>query len=164
MKNSILTIAILSLLTFALPVSAADNNWKELSGLAFQSIDDDGNGAVTRSEYASFGDGVFVSMDGDSSKSLTLNEFYNWGFGMHDAADEAGQTEAFKTAMRVVFALWDRDADNQVTEAEYRKSLDLDFMRADLDQDESLTENEYRSGFSVVVAAQAAINPQNISN
>jgi|GEM_PF-1374897 len=164
MKNLILTIALLSSLTFAMPVSAADNDWKELSGLAFQSIDDDGNGAVNRSEYASFGDDVFVSMDDDSSGSLSLSEFYNWGFGMHDAADDVGQTEAFKTAMRVVFALWDRNADNQVTEAEYQQSLDLDFERADLDQDESLTEKEYRSGFSVVVAAQAAINPQTTSN
>lgn len=164
MKRSILTIAILSSITLAMPVSAADNDWKTLSGLAFQTIDDDGNGAVTRKEYAGFGDGVFVSMDGDSSGSLSLSEFYNWGFGMHDAADEAGQTEAFKTAMRVVFALWDRNADQQVTEAEYRQSLELDFQRADLDQDEILMENEYRSGFSVIVAAQAAIHPQSVSN
>lgn len=164
MRNSILAVAVLYSLTFVLPTSAAENDWKEIAGLAFQSIDDDGNGAVTQSEYSNFGDGVFVSMDNDSSGSLSLSEFYNWGFGMHNAAEDAGQSEAFKTAMRVVFALWDRDADNQVTEAEYRQSLDLDFQRADLDQNGALTEKEYRSGFSVVVAAQAAIHPQSINN
>ena len=164
MKKSILTIAILSSLTFALPVSAADNDWKELSGMAFQAIDGDGNGSATPGEFFSFGDGVFVSMDGDRSGSLSLGEFYNWGFGMHNAAEDAGKSEAFKTAMRVVYALWDRNADSQVTAAEYKQSLDFEFKRADLDKDRSLTEAEYRAGFSVVVAAQAAIHPQSTKN
>lgn len=164
MKNSILTIAVLSSLTFVLPASATENDWKELSGLAFQSIDNDGNGSVTSDEFSSFGDDVFSSMDSDSSDSLSLDEFYGWGFGMHNAAEDAGQSEAFKTAMRVVFALWDRNADSEVTVAEYRESLDLDFLRADLDQDKTLTETEYLSGFSVVVAAEAAIQPQSTNN
>ncbi|QFT30444.1 EF hand [Labrenzia sp. THAF82] len=164
MKRSILTIACFSCLALVPPTAAADNDWKELSGLAFQSIDKDGDGKVTPSEYSSFGDDVFSSMDYDSSKALTLDEFYNWGFGMHNAAEDAGQSEAFKTAMRVVFALWDRNADSQVTAAEYDESLEFDFLRADLDQDKTLSEPEYLSGFSVVVAAKAAIHPQSTKN
>ncbi|WP_299474439.1 hypothetical protein [uncultured Roseibium sp.] len=164
MKMSILSIAMLSSLTFAMPAAADENDWKELSGLAFQSIDKDEDGHLTASEYSSFGDAVFSSMDNDNSKALALNEFYNWGFGMHNAAEDAGQSEAFKTAMRVVFALWDRNADGQVTAAEYRESIDLDFLRADLDRDRTLTEPEYLSGFSVVVAAKAAIHPQSTNN
>ncbi len=164
MKKTIPAIAILSSLTFALPASAADGDWKELSGLAFRSIDADGNGAITPSEYSDFGGDVFSSMDHDGSRSLSLGEFYGWGFGMHNAAEDVGQAEAFKTAMRVVFALWDRDADNQVTADEYRQSLDFDFQRADLDQGGFLSEREYLSGFSVVVAAQAAIHPQPTNN
>ncbi len=164
MKKSISLFAILSSLTFAWPVSAADNDWKELSGLAFQTIDSDGNESVTLSEFSNFGEGVFVSMDGDGSGSLSFGEFFNWGFGMHNAAEDTGKSDAFKTSMRVVYALWDRDADNQVTVSEYKQSLDFEFIRADLDRDRSLTEEEYLAGFSIVVAAQAAIHPQSISN
>lgn len=140
MKNALLTIAMLSSLAFALPVAAVTNDWKELSGLAFKSIDDDWNGVVTRSEYSNIGDDVFVSMDGNSSGSLSLSEFYACGFGLRDTAKMAGQAEAFNTAMRVVFALWDCDADNLITK------------------------QEYRSGFSVIVAAEAAIQTQSVSN
>jgi len=160
MKTSILSIALLSSLTFAMPATAADNDWKDLSGLAFQSIDADENGAVSPSEFSSFGEDVFVSMDSDESRALSLGEFYSWGFGMHDAATDSGRSDAFKTAMRVVFSLWDRNADDQVTASEYRQSLDFEFQRADLDGDGALTGDEYVAGFSVVVAAKAAIHPQ----
>lgn len=163
MKTTLLATAFLTSLAFTSAANAQEN-WKEISGLAYGSIDDDGSRAVTMEEFSSFGDDVFVSMDDDGSSSLSLGEFYNWGFGMHDAAKDTGQTEAFRTAMRVVFALWDRNADNQVTSEEYQQSLAFEFARADLDQDEALSEGEYLAGFSVVVAAQAAIHPQSTNN
>jgi hypothetical protein len=160
MKKSILTIALLSSLAFVVPTVAQENEWKELSGMAFNAIDDDENGGITSTEFSSFGDDVFVSMDYDGSKSLSHGEFYNWGFGMHNAAEDANRKYAFKTAMGVVYSLWDLNADNLITEDEYRKSLDFEFLRADLDQNKTLTSEEYLAGFSIVVAARAAINPQ----
>ena len=111
-----------------------------------------------------FGDDVFLSMDSDGSGSLSLGEFYNWGFGMHNAAADAGQTQAFETAMRVVFALWDRDADNRIPVQEYRQAFGNELLRADLDQDGILTETEFLAGFSIVVASRAAIHPQSLDN
>ena len=151
-------------LMFAAPAIAQSSDWKDLSGLAFQSIDADQNGRISPSEFSNFGDDVFVSMDSDASGALSLGEFYNWGFGMHNVAEDAGQAPAFETAMRVVFALWDRDADNRVTAKEYRQSLNFEMMRADLDADKALSEAEYLAGFSIVAAAQAAIHPQPTDN
>jgi hypothetical protein len=164
MKTAILATAFLASLAITSPAIADETAWKEISGLAFGTIDNDESGAVTPGEFSSFGDDVFLSMDGDESGSLSLAEFYNWGFGMHEAAKDAGQTKAFKTAMRVVFALWDRNGDEQVTVEEYRQSIGFEFMRADVDQDRRLSEPEYLSGFSVVVAAHSAINPQSTDN
>lgn len=160
MKKSITTIALLSSLAIAFPSVAQENGWSDLSGLAFAAIDDNENGTVTETEFSSFGDNVFVSMDYDNSNALSLSEFYNWGFGMHNAAEDANRKYAFKTAMRVVYSLWDLNADNQVTMDEYKQSLGFEFLRADLDQDKMLSKDEYLAGFSIVVAAQAAIDPR----
>ena len=157
------TIAVFALMLGA-PAIADTSDWKDLSGLAFQSIDADENGNLSASEFSSFGEDVFHSMDSDASGALSLGEFYNWGFGMHNVAEDAGQSPAFETAMRVVFALWDRDGDNNVSGEEYRQSLDLEMMRADLDEDSVLSEAEYLAGFSIVAAAQAAIHPQPTDN
>lgn len=164
MKHSTFVTATLIALLLGAPVVADTSDWKDLSGLAFQSIDADANGSITSSEFSTFGEDVFHSMDTDESRALSLGEFYNWGFGMHDAAADAGQADAFETAMRVIFALWDRNADNEVTSTEYQQSLSFETMRADLDGDGALTEAEYLAGFSIVVAAQAAIHPQSIDN
>jgi hypothetical protein len=164
MKTAIFTAATIATLALTLPLFADTSEWKELSGLAFKSIDRDENGVVTADEFSAFGGDVFFSMDTNASGALSLGEFYNWGFGMHNAAENVGQSDAFGTAMRVVFALWDRNADNQVSADEYRQSLGYELTRADLDKDNSLTEAEYLAGFSVVVAAHAAIHPQSIDN
>ena len=45
------------------------------------------------------------------------------------------------------------------SKTEYRQSLSADFRRADFNNDAVLTEEEFLSGFSINVAARAAINP-----
>lgn len=159
-KTSVIAIATLASLALAIPAATQENDWKELSGMAFNTIDDDENGGITSQEFSKFGDDVFISMDYDGSNSLSLGEFFNWGFGMHNAAEEASRKYAFETAMRVVYSLWDLNADNQVTVDEYQQSLEFEFLRADLNHDKTLTREEYLAGFSVVVAAHAAIHPQ----
>ncbi|WP_298922186.1 hypothetical protein [uncultured Roseobacter sp.] len=61
--------------------------------------------------------------------------------------------------MRVVFAFWDRDGDGLVSKSEHNRSLSYDFQRADLNDDARLDLQEFKTGFAVMVAPRAAINP-----
>lgn len=145
----------------AAPVGALaqSSEGRDLAKLAFQSLDTAERGFIDQGEFTTFGGDVFVSMDHNEDKKLSLGEFLSWGFGMEQVAEDAGRAEAYETAMRVVFAFWDRNGDNQITRTEHRQSLLADFRRADADNDAVLTEEEFLLGFSVNVAARAAINP-----
>lgn len=157
------TTFTLILLTAALAVpalaSAQTSEGRDLAKLAFKSVDQDEKGYIDQGEFTLFGGDVFVSMDYDENNRISLDEFLSWGFGMELIAEEAGRAEAYETAMRVVFAFWDRNGDTEISKTEYRQSLSADFRRADFNNDAVLTEEEFLSGFSINVAARAAINP-----
>ena len=158
MRKTSLLIAAIALLAAPL-ASAEETEGRRLAGLAFDSLDRANRGFVDYGEFHNFGGDVFFSMDGDESGSLSLAEFLNWDYGMLPAAQEAGREEAYDTALRVVFAFWDRNGDGEISRTEHRQSLGLDFQRADTDNDALLTREEFLSGFSVMVALRAAINP-----
>lgn len=159
MRTGFITFTLLATLALPAATLAEDNEGRRLAELAFQSVDGTDRGFIDQGEFTNFGGDVFVSMDADESKSLSLNEYLSWGYGMELVAEDAGRAEAYETAMRVVFAFWDRDGDGEITRTEHRKSLMADFRRADLDDDAILTKEEFTTGFSVLVAARAAINP-----
>lgn len=98
-------------------------------------------------------------MDNDESGAWSLAEFLIWDFGMQPAAVAAGREAAYETALRVAFAFWDRNADGMINRPEHRHRLTGDFRRADADNDAILTMDEFTSGFSVMGALRAAINP-----
>ncbi len=112
-----------------------------------------------QADFTNFGSDVFTSMDYDDNDSLSQEEFLSWDYGMLPLAQEAGREAAYETALRVVFAFWDRNGDNMISKTEHRQSLSTDFRRADADNDATLTEGEFTSGFSIMVALRAAINP-----
>ena len=59
--------------------------------------------------------------------------------------------------MRVVFAFWDRNGDGELSRTEHRQSLVTDFRRADLDNNMTIDKNEFLTGFSMNIAARAAL-------
>lgn len=142
-----------------LAASAQDTPGRQLAEMAFAGLDGADRGFIDQGEFSNFGSDVFVSMDSDESDSIALAEFLAWDVGFINIAQDAGREEAYETAMRVVFSFWDRDGDGEITRREHRISLMADFQRADLDNDALLTQEEMLSGFSVMVAARAAINP-----
>ncbi len=156
-------LAFVAALTVAIaaPVAALseENEGRQLAELAFKSIDGADRGFIDLGGYTNFGTDVFVSMDGDDSGKISLAEFMGWGYGMQPLAEKRDRADAYETALRVVFAFWDRNGDNQISKTEHRQSLISDFRRADTDNDAVLTEAEFLSGFSVMVALRAAINP-----
>ncbi|GAB5512045.1 MAG: hypothetical protein Rhims3KO_34460 [Hyphomicrobiales bacterium] len=136
------------------------NEGLRLAQLSFASMDGSDRGYVDMSEYLRYGVDVFVSMDQDESGGIDLPEFMDWDFGMSFVAEDRDAVPAYETALRVVFGFWDRNGDGMITSAEHGQSLVLDYQRADTDRDGKLTEEEYLSGFSVMVALRAALNPE----
>lgn len=63
------------------------------------------------------------------------------------------------TASKIFFAFWDRNGDGVLKAQEFRTSMSHDFRRADLDDDARLTLDEFISGFPIIVAMRAAIQP-----
>lgn len=159
MRTAFSFILLTAVLAAPAVATAQSSEGRDLAKLAFQSVDKTERGYIDQGEFTTFGGDVFVSMDYDANNKLSLGEFLSWGFGMEQVAEDAGRAAAYETAMRVVFAFWDRDGDNQITRTEHRQSLLADFRRADADNDAVLTEEEFLLGFSVNVAARAAINP-----
>jgi Ca2+-binding EF-hand superfamily protein len=102
-------------------------------------------------------------MDIDQDLKLTLGEFLSFDVGMKPIAEKLGRLDSHETAMRVVFAFWDRNGDGQVSNSEMSRSLSYDFQRADLNDDARLTQGEFVTGFTIMVALRAAINPAPIN-
>ena len=146
-------------LSFALatPGVAIAQEGKELAELVFESIDGAGRGYVDMGEFTNFGGDVFYSMDQDEDGKVSLDEFMAWSFGHSVIAEEEGRSLAYETAMRVVFAFWDRNGDGELTRTEHRQSLVTDFRRADLDNNMTIDKDEFLNGFSMNIAARAAL-------
>jgi len=109
-------------------------------------------------EFSNFGNDVFVSMDSDENKKLSLEEFMGWGFGMSNVAEERDRVEVYEAALRILFAIRDRNGNGEISMVENRKSINLDFQRADLDGDALITQDEFLKGYMVMIAFRAALN------
>lgn len=153
------TLPVIAALAAPIPALAEESEGRRLAELAFAGIDTADRGYIDQGEFSNFGTDVFISMDADEDGVLSLGEFMSWDYGMLPIAREAGREDAYDTALRVVFAFWDRDGDGVISRTEHRQSLMADFQRADTDNDALMTRDEFTSGFSVMVALRAAINP-----
>ena len=159
MNSSLIKCILIAAIAVPAAAVAQTGEGRNLAKLAFKSVDSAERGFIDQAEFINFGGDIFYSMDYDDNDMLSLKEFLSWGFGLEQVAAAAGRADAFDTAMRVVFAFWDLNGNGQINRTEYRRSLNTDFHRADANNDAVLSEEEFLSGFSVNVAARAAINP-----
>lgn len=159
MKPIMTKLALIAALSIPTISAAQQSEGQRLAQLAFASADTSDRGYIDQGQFHSFGSDVFTSMDSDDNKKLTLKEFLSWDYGMKPLAEEVGREAAYETALRVVFAFWDRNGDNMISKTEHRLSMNFDFQRADTDNNAVLSRDEFTSGFSVMVALRAAINP-----
>ena len=159
MRPTTLCLALTTAIAAVNPATAEESEGRRLAGLVFEKLDTAGRGYIDMGEFSNFGGDVFFSMDTDRNGKLVLAEFLSWDFGMRPAAEEAGREDAYDTALRVVFAFWDRNGDGEISRTEHRQSLSYDFQRADLDNDALLDRAEFLGGFTMNVALRAAINP-----
>lgn len=131
---------------------------RELSELIYGSIESNPSGSVDLGQFVEFGDTIFVSMNTDQNVSVDIDEFFQWDFGFNFIAADDGEQRSYEAAQRIVFAMWDHDADGQIERSEYHKSMLWDFRRADLNDDAFLTRDEFLQGYIVIRAYRAAIS------
>ena len=132
---------------------------RRIAEAIFGSMDPTARGHVTMGDIEIFRDSVFAGMDANDDKRVSYTEFASWDPGFARIATDLGRSEAYVTASKIVFAFWDRDGDDHLTEREFRTAMAHDFRRADLDDDAVLTQAEFIAGFPVIVAMRAAIRP-----
>lgn len=143
------SVVIAVSMAFAGAAFAAEPEGKVLAELAFKGLDQNADGFATMEEYQSHAEDVFVSMDSNDNNSLTWDEFGSWGFGMSNIAESTGREQAYETARRTVFDLWDRSFDWEVSPEEQRRGVTADFISADENRDGRLSKDEYTK-FSIV--------------
>ncbi|EBA14447.1 putative signal transduction protein with EFhand domain [Roseobacter sp. SK209-2-6] len=160
--KSLATISILALALSGPELAQSDDMTpgRALAELVYGSMEDDPSGAVDMGEFVNFGRDIFVSMDADESGSIDAQEFTDWDFGFNFIVEDSGQQRAYEAAQKILFAIWDHDADGEIERREYHKSMLWDFRRADVDDDAFLTQDEFLRGYVVNVAYRAAITGQ----
>ncbi|AOZ68915.1 hypothetical protein LPB142_05940 [Rhodobacter xanthinilyticus] len=99
---------------------------------SFQSLDADGNGALSRQEFLAIRQAVFVRADRDGSQSLEAAEFEAAQAAISGGAPARGQG----------FAALDRNGDGRVTLAEFTANTP-GFDRADRDGNGTLSPAEF---------------------
>lgn len=162
MKNTfkqISTAAFLALSLMANNAIAADKSTegRELAEMSFESVKRADRDFVDMGEMELFRDSLFFSMDQDDNTKLTFDEFFEWDFGFKRIAEETGKQKEYLTAMKIMFAFWDLNGDQQLSESEHRRALTRDFRRADLNNDAILSKPEFFGAFSMNIALRAAL-------
>ncbi len=162
MRSATQTIISSMLVTglLAAPLFAQEKSEGRLiAEAAFANLAGSERGWIDQGGFTNFGGDAFAAMDYDEDLKLSLSEFLVFDTGMRAVAEEAGRLDNHDTAMRIVFAFWDRDGDGFVSKSEHTRSLSYDFQRADINDDARLDLEEFTTGFTLMVALRAAINP-----
>ncbi|MEP0519361.1 MAG: hypothetical protein ABJO09_02235 [Hyphomicrobiales bacterium] len=153
------SIVALAILTSPSLAETAKTEGRETAELTFASIDRNSQGFIHQGDLEAFRSDVFASMDGDDNGRLTYPEFSAWDPGFSEIAAKENKSDAFVTATKIIFSIWDRNADDQITVSEMRFAMTADFRRADVNDDAVLSQDEFLKNFAIIVAMRAAVRP-----
>jgi Ca2+-binding EF-hand superfamily protein len=131
---------------------------RETAKLTFSSIDVHNNGHFHLGDLELFVESAFRGMDHDDDGKVTYEEFSAWDPGFLQVAGSAGRPEAYTTATKILFSLWDLNGNGTINRTEMRRATTYDFTRADLSNDGLLTPAEFKN-FSTILIFRAAIRP-----
>ena len=135
---------ILGIVAYAIfgTMAVAQSPGRDLAALAFASEDSNEDGFVSLGEHQEQAINIFLSMDANDDGLLSWREFSFWEFGMELITDDSQRSQAYETARKVVFDLWDRSDDWKLTQKEQLRGITADFFQADEDRDGRLSKDE----------------------
>jgi len=143
----------------SVPADFVGKEGKLIGETIFKGMDTGNKGFVHMGDIEAFRESSFLAMDYDDNAQVTYREFAEWDPGFARVAAEVGRSDAYTTASKIIFAIWDRDGDGEMTQREMRLAINADFHRADQDGDALLTMDEFVQGFPIMIAMRAAIRP-----
>lgn len=150
---------VAALCLIAAPVAAQTPDAARAQGeLIAQAIDANSDSVIAPDEMAAYGTIVFDTLDIDADGILLRDETAAFRFGMTEIAEFRGRKQAYDTAQSIVFDIFDRDNDGEVTRNEHEHGFRRAFRFADLDEDGLLTMREYLEGFILNIAMRAALS------
>ena len=132
---------------------------RRIAETIFATVDNAGAGQVHMGDIERFRRSVLAGMDSDGNGQVPYAEFSAWDPGVARVAEELGRSEAYTTASKIDFSIWDLDGDGNLNNREMRNAMARDFRRADLDDDGFLDKAAFIGGFTILVAMRAAIRP-----
>lgn len=159
-KTSI-SVSLIACALFAAPSMANQikTEGRQTAELTFAAIDRNENGFIHQGDLEAFRSDVFASMDTDENGELNYEEFSAWDPGFSAIAAKENKTDAYITATKIIFSVWDRNANDKISEPEMRFAMGADFRRADINDDALLSEDEFLHNFTIIVAMRAALRP-----
>lgn len=152
-------------LSLALTVSttsalALDPELEAINKTAFETVDANGDGRVSRREIDHYRGLVMLSQDADDDGVVTFDEYNAWDMGWRQAAEARGKSEPLKSARAEVFDFWDKNDDGSLSAAEQQMSQTLDFYAADVDRDHVIDFAAFSTRLRIIAAMNNALTEQ----
>jgi Ca2+-binding EF-hand superfamily protein len=108
---------------------------------AFDQLDGDRDGAISRAEFALARDREFTRLDADHDGSVSRAEFVDRRLPRSDLP--SARVEALRRSFEARFAALDANGDGRISQAEYAANGRLLFQRLDRDGDGRITRAEF---------------------
>jgi Ca2+-binding EF-hand superfamily protein len=153
MHKAILGVALVSAVALGSGVALARSGGMGMNGhgeRGFSMIDTDKDGAISKAEFATGRDKMFLKLDANSDGSFTREEAGAGAEAWRKKAAEAGRTisperEAkHKERAEKMFNDLDADKDGKISKAEFNSAGDKLFARLDVNADGKIVKGEGR--------------------
>lgn len=125
----------------AKPVAAAETGGRPEPRSAFEAVDTDRDGVLTRAENSAATDAMFAAMDANKDSNVTAVE-------MDAAAAGLAAARTISSADKIAGA--DRNKDRILSSAEHMSGAAATFTRMDTDRNGSLNEAEFNAGHEIL--------------
>jgi Ca2+-binding EF-hand superfamily protein len=133
--------ALLGVLLLAGPAAAESGSDDLPAARAFDQLDRDGDGAITRAEFALARDSEFTRLDADRDGFISRAEFVDRRLPRSDLP--SARVEDLRRTLLARFAALDANGDGRISQAEYTANGRLLFQRLDRDGDGRITRAEF---------------------
>jgi Ca2+-binding EF-hand superfamily protein len=152
LRTTSLLGAVALALALALPAAAETGDSELPAARAFDQLDRDGDGAITRAEFAIARDAEFARLDLDHDGTISRTEFVDQRLPKSDLP--SARVDVLRRTLEARFAAIDSKGDGRISQAEYTAYGRTLFVRLDRDGDGRITRAEFLEPSST--AAQPA--------
>lgn len=156
MKTMTITL-ILALTAATTAALALDPELETVNRTAFETVDANGDGRVSRREIDHYRELVMLSQDADDDGMVTFEEYSAWDMGWRHVAEARGKTDRLKAARTEVFEFWDKNDDGRLSSDEQLMSQTLDFYAADADRDLAIDFAAFTTRLRIIAAMNEAL-------